>query len=176
MYQDLRMAIVVHAVFRGGVICLMCNTLLSSCTSFTNLRCYLTSKVTSLTFYVPECVGILSSASESYFSYNPGESFSSFYDPSFIPMFEPTFEDSTLEKEAKEVCGDDEYCLFDIAATKKVEIGMATMEGGQNFEAIVEMSVPSTFKSTTTYLLLTLQSDLSCQYKAYLLYVSCSRL
>lgn len=58
-------------------------------------------------------------------------------------MFKPTFTNSTLEKEAKEVCGDDEYCLFDIAATKKVEIGMATMEGGENFDMIVEMSVPS---------------------------------
>ena len=69
--------------------------------------------------------------------------FSSFYDVSFTPLFKPTFTNSTLEKEAKEVCGDDEYCLFDIAATKKVEIGMATMKGGENFDMIVEMSVPS---------------------------------
>lgn len=40
------------------------------------------------------------------------------------------------------MCGDDKYCLFDIAATKKVEIGRATMEGGQAFDEIVNMSAP----------------------------------
>lgn len=58
-------------------------------------------------------------------------------------MFEATFDDPELEMEAKAVCGDDEFCLFDIAATKKVEIGMSTMQGGEDFDNYVEMSVPS---------------------------------
>ena len=58
-------------------------------------------------------------------------------------MFDSTFDDPVLEEKAKEICGDDEFCLFDVAATKKVEIGMATMEGGQAFDEIVEMSIPS---------------------------------
>ncbi len=86
--------------------------------------------------------GILKSVDESLFTYNPGESFSTFYSPSFIPIFEPTFTNSTLEKLAREVCGDDEYCLFDIAATKTIEIGMATMDGGKEFDEIVKMAVP----------------------------------
>ena len=43
----------------------------------------------------------------------------------------------------QEVCGDDSFCLFDIAATKRVEIGAATMEGQEMLETIVEMSKPS---------------------------------
>lgn len=58
-------------------------------------------------------------------------------------MFQPTFDDPILEEEAKSVCGDDEFCLFDVAATKRVEIGIATMQGGENFDRIVEMSIPS---------------------------------
>ena len=58
-------------------------------------------------------------------------------------MFAPTYTDTTLEEEAKEVCGDDSFCLFDIAATKRVEIGAATMDGQEMLETIVEMSKPS---------------------------------
>ena len=47
--------------------------------------------------------------------------------------------------EAREACGEDEFCLFDVAATKNVEIGMATMQGGENFDRFMEMSVPSEF-------------------------------
>ena len=82
-------------------------------------------------------------------------------------MFEPTFENSTLEKEAKEVCGDDKYCLFDVAATKKVEIGMATMEGGENFEAIVEMSVPSMFEVEYCFIIVSYFYTRSCSFCRY---------
>ena len=61
-------------------------------------------------------------------------------------MFEPTFSDSALEEEAKRTCGDDESCLFDIAATKRVEVGLTTMQGGESFDMIVEMSKPSEFE------------------------------
>ncbi len=89
--------------------------------------------------------GILQSADESLFRYNPGENFATFYTPSFIPMFEPIFTNSTLEQLAREVCGDDENCLFDIAATKTIEIGMATMVGGNDFDEIVKMAVPGQY-------------------------------
>jgi hypothetical protein len=58
-------------------------------------------------------------------------------------MFQPVFDDPVLEQEARDACGEDEFCLFDIAATKRVEIGMATMQGGESFDRIVEMSAPS---------------------------------
>lgn len=62
-------------------------------------------------------------------------------------MFEPTFDDPDLEMEARDACGDDEFCLFDIAATKRVEIGTATMQGGEDFDRIMEMSVPGKLMS-----------------------------
>ncbi len=86
--------------------------------------------------------GILKSASESLFTYNAGESFIFFYDPNFNPVFKPTFRNTDLEDKAREVCGNDEYCLFDIAATNNVEIGMATMRGVESFDEMVEMAVP----------------------------------
>ncbi len=58
-------------------------------------------------------------------------------------MFKPEFNDSVLEEAAKAICKGDTFCLFDIAATKNMDIGMATMMGGENFDAIVSMSEPS---------------------------------
>lgn len=87
--------------------------------------------------------GIISNEADSWFTYARGRSWSDFYDPTFSPMFQPTFDDPDLEEEAKQACGKDTFCLFDIAATKRVEIGMATMQGGEDFERFVEMSVPS---------------------------------
>ena len=58
-------------------------------------------------------------------------------------MFVAEFSNTQLEEEAKEVCGDDKFCLFDIAATKRVEIGATTMVDGEMFDTIVEMAVPS---------------------------------
>ena len=60
-------------------------------------------------------------------------------------MFGATFTNATLEKEAKEICGDDKFCLFDIAATGRVEIGAATMEEVKMVETIEEMTKPSKF-------------------------------
>ncbi len=88
-------------------------------------------------------IGILRSQNESYFTYMPGQSFSAFSDPSFVPMFQPSFDNIELEEQARNVCGDDESCLFDIAATKNVDIGMATMQGGEQFNEILEMATPS---------------------------------
>ena len=87
---------------------------------------------------------MINDASESLFAYNrEGESFEVFRDPTFIPAFQPVFEDPELEQRANEVCGDDEFCRFDIATTKIVDIGMATMMDGMNFDEIVELAEPS---------------------------------
>ena len=87
--------------------------------------------------------GILSTASESLFTYKPGESFSGFRDPSFTPRFQTTFTNSTLEAQAMAICGDDPFCLFDIAATGRTEIGASTVEGSRGFDLIMNLSVPS---------------------------------
>ena len=84
------------------------------------------------------------SAAESFFAYNrPGESHRAFLDPDFTPAFEVVFDDPELEERANEICGDDEACRFDVAATKNEDIGMATMIGVRDFDVIVESSEPS---------------------------------
>ena len=78
--------------------------------------------------------GIIDNANDSLFSYNEslGESWAYFYDPDYTPAFAPTFDDPDLEAEAIEICGDSAFCLFDIAATKRPEIGMTTAVNNQD--------------------------------------------
>ena len=87
--------------------------------------------------------GIIAHESESLFTYRSAESWSNFYCPGFLPVFAPTFSNTTLEKEARKICGDNSFCLFDIAATKRVEIGAATMQGIEMLNNIIAMSKPS---------------------------------
>ena len=75
--------------------------------------------------------------------YNNGDSFNSYYDPDFVPLFETQFATDELEQQANNICGSDEFCLFDIAASGKVEIGMATKKGSDNFEMLQKLSKPS---------------------------------
>ena len=87
---------------------------------------------------------MMNEASESLFSYNrPGESFQGFRDPSFRPIFEPTFENPEEQQRAVDICGDDQFCLFDVAATKDEEVGMATMQGVRDFDVVVDLAEPS---------------------------------
>ena len=88
-------------------------------------------------------VGIINSSDESLFTYPFGKDLMSFYDLSYSPVYHINFSNSTLEEKAKEICGDDEFCLFDIAATGRIEIGEATFTGGQDFEMLINLSKPS---------------------------------
>ena len=38
--------------------------------------------------------------------------------------------------------GDDQFCVFDIAATEREEVGMSTMQGNLDLEVITELSQP----------------------------------
>lgn len=40
------------------------------------------------------------------------------------------------------ICGNDQFCLFDIAATGRTDVGLSTLEGSQNFEMILQLSIP----------------------------------
>jgi hypothetical protein len=66
------------------------------------------------------------------FTYRNGEDYDSFRDLDFTPVFlddtSSLFSNSTLEQEAKNICGENEECLFDIAMTGKTSIGEATLE------------------------------------------------
>ena len=52
------------------------------------------------------------------------------------------FDSPNLEDQASELCGGDTFCLYDIAATGRVEIGLSTLQGSQEFESILELSIP----------------------------------
>lgn len=85
--------------------------------------------------------GIISNASQSLFTYD-GDTFEAFFHPGFTPAFEPVFSDPALKFLAEEMCGGDVFCLFDIAATEDVDIGLETLMGGQEFDVIVNVSKP----------------------------------
>ena len=85
--------------------------------------------------------GIISNASQSLFTYDE-DSFEEFFDPSFTPAFEPVFDDPAVEYLANEMCGGDVFCLFDVAATGDIDIGLETLMSGQEFVAIGNVSQP----------------------------------
>lgn len=95
-------------------------------------------------FFTFSLLGIISNAEDSIFSYREslGESWDAFYDPDYMPAFTPTFDDPALEEMAVEICGDSQFCLFDIAATKRPEIGMTTAVNNEEFDMVVNMSQP----------------------------------
>ena len=51
------------------------------------------------------------------------------------------FNNSELEQNANEVCGDEQFCRFDIAATGRTEIGLATRDSVMRVEEIFELSL-----------------------------------
>ena len=77
------------------------------------------------------------------FSYQPGESWATYYDPYFEPQFQPVFGNADLEMEATRLCGDDRFCLFDVAATGSIELGQSTLQTSQEIEELEQLSVPS---------------------------------
>ena len=86
--------------------------------------------------------GIIDSPRKSLFTSQPGDNWATFYDPYFVPFFKPVFTDPLLEMQANDLCDGDEFCLFDIAATRSTAIGLSTLEGSQNYEEIVQFSIP----------------------------------
>ena len=91
--------------------------------------------------------GIIDNPQDSIFFYESGQDWSSFYSPNFSPVFEPTFASVGLEEQAKELCQNDTFCLFDVATTGRVDIGRSTLEGSINFELLVNLSKPGTYKT-----------------------------
>ena len=86
--------------------------------------------------------GIIDDPDNSLFSYEEGKSWVDYFDPNFTPAYQPTFTDPALEERAMEICGDDQFCVFDIAATEREEVGMSTMQGNLDLEVITELSHP----------------------------------
>ena len=79
------------------------------------------------------------------FYYKGNKTWSDFYDFGFVPVFSPTFDDPELERQAREMCGDVSACLFDVAATGRLDIGMSALSAEEEKKIVQELSVPSEF-------------------------------
>ena len=87
--------------------------------------------------------GIIDTPRESLFTYQPGENWETHFDPFFSPLYEPVFSDPVLEQEAASLCGDNFFCIFDIAATGEINVGLSTLVGSKEYEQILELQIPS---------------------------------
>ena len=106
-------------------------------------RCFFTSP--------SHTAGIIDTPANSLFTYQPGESWATYYDPYFVPTYQTLFNDSDLAAQADKLCSNDPFCLFDMAATGRVDIGLATLQGSQEFEQLVEISLPGTYSYMTCW-------------------------
>ncbi len=79
---------------------------------------------------------------DSIFTYQPGQTWATFYDPHFVPIYEPTFSDPSLQQQANSICGTDLECLFDMAATGRRDIGQVSIEIEQEIEEILDLQIP----------------------------------
>ncbi|XP_059152070.1 uncharacterized protein LOC131938174 [Physella acuta] len=71
----------------------------------------------------------------SVFSYKEGESTSSYQHPEFIPMFRDEADPAEVDK-AKEICGDNDACIFDFMATGDVAFAESTKEFSEEMQAL----------------------------------------
>ena len=90
------------------------------------------------------------SREESLFTYQLRESWYTFYDPYFTPLFMPVFANELFEAEAREACNNDTFCLYDIATTGRMDIGLSTLDGSRDFDEMVLLSYPSMYKTMST--------------------------
>ena len=68
--------------------------------------------------------------SQSLFTYAQNESVDTFKDTDFVPMFADniTWHNESLRVKAEEECGEDYECLFDVASTNDLSVGMVTKD------------------------------------------------
>ena len=83
------------------------------------------------------------SSNESLFCYKDSENFSTFYDPEFVPSFFPSFDDPELERQANATCGDNFACIFDVAATGRLELGNVALQVRREEETDGVLAIPS---------------------------------
>ena len=79
----------------------------------------------------------------SLFTYSLGENWTTYHDDNFSPSYDPVFVNSSLESQAMNMCDNDQFCLYDIATTGRLEIGMSTLDGSRSFNEIVKLSYAS---------------------------------
>lgn len=85
----------------------------------------------------------MSDPRESLFAYGPEGDWNSFYEPNYTPAFGPNFSSPELEQRANEVCGGNQLCAFDIAATGDVGIGISTLNSVKEQETLTSLFIQS---------------------------------
>ncbi|XP_073233536.1 mucin-like protein [Porites lutea] len=67
---------------------------------------------------------------QSLFTYGENESVDTFARPDFVPMFSDNivWSDNSVRLAAEEQCGNDKECLFDVASTNDLSVGIATKD------------------------------------------------
>jgi len=95
-------------------------------------------------------------ANNSLFTYDEGKSHSSYFDAGYVPIFldqnDMAFDNATLGQQARDVCGDNKQCLFDIHTTGKVSIGMASKKAVESFVAVInETETPGCIPLDNTF-------------------------
>ncbi len=81
--------------------------------------------------------------SQSLFTYGANGDWEFYFDVDYVPAFEPEFANAELEQEAIDICGDNQLCIFDIAATGDINIGSSTMESVEVQAVLKQQFVPS---------------------------------
>ena len=80
-------------------------------------------------------------ADNSLFTYEEGSNHTSYFDMEYAPIFldqdNLVFDNATLGQQARDVCGDNKQCLFDIYTTGKVSIGEASKQAVESFVAVI---------------------------------------
>ena len=68
--------------------------------------------------------------SQSLFTYDQNESVNTFARPDFVPMFADniTWQNDSIRLAAEAQCGDDHDCLFDVASTNDLSVGVITKD------------------------------------------------
>ncbi|KAL9985251.1 hypothetical protein ACROYT_G007629 [Oculina patagonica] len=77
----------------------------------------------------------------SLFTYEEGSNHTTYFDVGYVPIFldqdNLVFDNATLGQQARDVCGDNKQCLFDIYTTEKVSIGEASKQAVELFVAVI---------------------------------------
>ncbi|XP_033733509.1 mucin-like protein [Pecten maximus] len=76
----------------------------------------------------------------SLFTYPIGKSYSTFQNVAFTPLFQTPVQ--TIAPEARNICGHDEFCLYDYHATGRADIAGATRAASQTFKSIQLQAKP----------------------------------
>ena len=64
-----------------------------------------------------------------------------------MPVYSVVFSSAELEQEATELCGKDKQCLFDVAATGRLDIGLSTLTSGNMLNEIIQLQIPGDLKT-----------------------------